>query len=448
MIFPSSFVVFLSVACAAAAPKPSEASHSHSYTVRRALPNTWHQPDDHPVHALFKRATATGDGVAYPAVGDAAWAAAYPQSTPDSKALPAAWVNALNAAVAAGTIPDIPIPTQTAPNTNPIYPTGSDPNSPNICSGTYKCRIPGDIWDSPDGVFASSFDDGPSPSTPKLVNFLDSNNVTSTHFNIGVNILQQPNEFQMTFEAGHDIAVHTWTHPYMTTLSNLDVVAQLGWTMQLIHNSTGGRVPRYWRPPYGDSDVRTGAIAKEVFGLETVFWNHDTNDWEATQPDIEAALTQFLATPKTPGLIILEHEIVDRTVDSFIASFPKIAAAGWKFESLAKAVNDGRTYQNAAGSLSNDVKVSGILLGAAAGSSNSSSTTSSTQSGSSTSSTSSSSATSTPGNNLSPNNNNTSEPGSGQKGASIANRDTLFLSKSYLSLVVVSVVTGIFATLL
>jgi len=45
--------------------------------------------------------------------------------------------------------------------------------------------------------------------------------------------------------------------------------------MQLIHNSTGGRVPRYWRPPYGDSDVRTGAIAKEVFGLQTVFWNNE-----------------------------------------------------------------------------------------------------------------------------------------------------------------------------
>ena len=34
--------------------------------------------------------------------------------------------------------------------------------------------------------------------------------------------------------------------------------------MQLIVNSTGGRVPKYWRPPYGDTDVRVSAIAKEV----------------------------------------------------------------------------------------------------------------------------------------------------------------------------------------
>lgn len=61
----------------------------------------------------------------------------------------------------------------------------------------------------------------------------------------------------------------------MTTLSNLDVVAQLGWTMELIHNSTGGRLPMFWRPPYGDTDVRVKAIASEVFGLTTILWNQE-----------------------------------------------------------------------------------------------------------------------------------------------------------------------------
>ena len=34
--------------------------------------------------------------------------------------------------------------------------------------------------------------------------------------------------------------------------------------MLLIANSTGGRLPKFWRPPYGDTDVRVSAIAKEV----------------------------------------------------------------------------------------------------------------------------------------------------------------------------------------
>lgn len=61
----------------------------------------------------------------------------------------------------------------------------------------------------------------------------------------------------------------------MTTLTNEEVLGELGWTMQLIHNSTGGRIPKYWRPPYGDSDNRVRAIAKEVFGLTTVIWNQE-----------------------------------------------------------------------------------------------------------------------------------------------------------------------------
>jgi chitin deacetylase len=109
-----------------------------------------------------------------------------------------------------------------------------------------------------------------------LYQFLQGNNITATHFMIGIQILAFPQLFQFAFDTLQgDIAVHTWTHPYMTTLSNLEVLGQLGWTMQLMHDSTGGRLPRFWRPPYGDSDNRVRAIAQEVFGLQTIFWNQE-----------------------------------------------------------------------------------------------------------------------------------------------------------------------------
>lgn len=89
-------------------------------------------------------------------------------------------------------------------------------------------------------------------------------------------MLSHPNELKEAIEVNqNDVAVHTWTHPFMTTKSNEEVVAELGWTMWLVHNSTGGLLPRFWRPPYGDCDKRVGAIAKEVFGLTTVIWNQE-----------------------------------------------------------------------------------------------------------------------------------------------------------------------------
>jgi hypothetical protein len=44
---------------------------------------------------------------------------------------------------------------------------------------------------------------------------------------IGINILGYPTDFLAAFDKGHDIAVHTWTHPYMTTLSNEELVAEV-----------------------------------------------------------------------------------------------------------------------------------------------------------------------------------------------------------------------------
>jgi len=64
-------------------------------------------------------------------------------------------------------------------------------------------------------------------TTDALVTFLQEKNVHTTHFMIGVNILQYWGQFLKAFEAGDDIAVHTYTHPFMTTLSNEDVVAQV-----------------------------------------------------------------------------------------------------------------------------------------------------------------------------------------------------------------------------
>ncbi|KAJ7068275.1 hypothetical protein C8F01DRAFT_1050292 [Mycena amicta] len=341
----------------------AHSAHSHSTSGRR-LPSSWHQPNDHRVHALFKRAPAT-DGVTYASVGSPAWSAAYPQSSPDASHMPTEWRDALNAAVSSGDIPDIPRASN-LPNQNPTYPSGLDPNGKVVCSATYKCRNPDDIWDAPDGTIGISFDDGPQPASDTLLTFLKEKQQTVTHFMIGVNILQFPAQFETAFNMGGDIAVHTWTHPYMTTLSNEDVVAQLGWTMELIHNSTGGRVPRYWRPPFGDSDNRVRAIASSVFGLTTVIWNQDTEDWSlttqggTTSQKINASMTEWITGPKSPGLIILEHELSDQSVAAFMAAFPVMHANSWKTVSVAQLFNGISPYQNAPSS-NGAVTLAGIL---------------------------------------------------------------------------------------
>lgn len=346
--------------------RTSAAYPGHSHKIQSPLPETWFHQRDHPVHSLFRRQAGLGlptDGMTYPQVGSPTWAGAYPASTPDADAMPQAWKDALTAAVQAGKIPNIP-PSSVPNNGSPVYPSGYNPYSPQVCSGTYKCKIASDVWDAPPGVIGISFDDGPLPQSETLYPFLQANNLKATHFFIGVNIINNPQTFLRAFSTNQDdIAVHTWTHPHMTTLSNEDVVAQLAWTMELIHNSTGGRVPRFWRPPFGDTDVRVSAIANEVLGLTTVIWNHDTEDWTlssngTTPAQIHANMQTWLTGPKTPGLIILEHELSDESVRAFIDTYLLIGANGWNPVSVARL--DGLTapYQNAQGTIST---TSGIL---------------------------------------------------------------------------------------
>ncbi|KAI0053655.1 carbohydrate esterase family 4 protein [Auriscalpium vulgare] len=359
-MFSLTLLLALSAASlAAAAPHPAhdrDRDHDHDHTAPRALSSQWFHPDNHPAHALFRRQTnsTAPTPTQFPAVGSPAWAAAYPQGTPDSNAMPQAWKDALAAAVQAGKIPTIAPSHQSSPSADPTY--GSlNPNGPQVCSATYQCVIPGDteVWNAPPGVIGISFDDGPLPTSDKLYAFLAANHVRATHFYIGENILENWKEFNAAFANGDDIAVHTWTHPYMTTLSNADVVAQLGWTLQLIYNSTGGHLAKFWRPPYGDADTRVVAIAKEVFGLTTVIWNQDTNDWslgEAGGTNPTAIATNFkkwLTGSKSPGLIVLEHELSTGSVQAFIDAFPLMQQNNWTLRSVAALDGASASYQNA-----------------------------------------------------------------------------------------------------
>lgn len=169
---------------------------------------------------------------------------------------------------------------------------------------------------------------------------------------IGSAILFNPSAFEQAFNVlGGDIAVHTWTHPHMTMLDNNHVLAELAWTMQIIYDSTGGKLPRFWRPPYGDIDTRVSSIASEVLGLTAILWNQDTEDWSmatggTTRDKIEKNMQTWLSGPKSPGLIILEHELTNDTVQAFIEAFPFAQQNNWTMVSQAQMDPDLDVYQD------------------------------------------------------------------------------------------------------
>ncbi|KAF5361427.1 hypothetical protein D9758_006124 [Tetrapyrgos nigripes] len=334
-------------------------AHDSHQTNRRLPSPSWHHSRDHPVSSLFRREDPDDDGIDYPDVGTPEWLSKYPAGLPDPAQMPSVWNDALNAAVAAGKIPNIPVSSETL-----TYPDGHD------SAGPKSAHRPPSFAQAPQDLYGLGFDDGPLPSSGKLYDFLKQNNEVATNFLIGRTIRENPEMFLCAYDEGHDLAVHTYTHPHMTTQTNEQVVAQLGWTLQIIHDSAGGRVAKYWRPPYGVSDRRVSAIVREIFGLTTIIWNHDTDDWAlasggTTLQATQDKMTQWTTGPKEPGLIVLNHETSDLSVQSFINTYPLIKSNGWTIKSMAQIANDtdSSPYRNAPSTEDGPVLRQDILAG-------------------------------------------------------------------------------------
>lgn len=202
----------------------------------------------------------------------------------------------------------------------------------------FRCLSLDEIVSCP--VLSQTFDDGPSPATPKL---LDQLPTKSTFFTQGINVIRFPETFRRQHAEGHLLASHTWSHANLAGVSNEQVAAQIQWSIWAM-NATAGVVPRYFRPPYGASDNRVRAIARQ-FGLVSVFWDHDTFDWQINdQKKTPMKVLEEVSEWKneTPNGLILEH---DSTIDTVNVGVDISKILGERQYTVAECVN-GRWYQN------------------------------------------------------------------------------------------------------
>lgn len=146
---------------------------------------------------------------------------------------------------------------------------------------------------------------------------------------VGGQVVQFPDYALRAYKSGHELAMHTWSHNYMTTLTNEQIVAELKWN-ELVIKEVTGVAPRYFRPPYGDIDNRVRDVAAAL-GFAPIIWNHDTNDWAyASNPKvfkeswIDGNVTKWANAAKTAtvGGISLEHDLYTQTVDAAIRILP------------------------------------------------------------------------------------------------------------------------------
>jgi peptidoglycan/xylan/chitin deacetylase (PgdA/CDA1 family) len=152
--------------------------------------------------------------------------------------------------------------------------------------------LPGLAGTGDPGHVALTFDDGPDPkSTPLFLDLLDKRGVKATFFLLGFMLERAPELGREIAAAGHEIALHGFTHRVMLARGWASTRDDITRGHDLVTEVTGAK-PRWYRPPYGVLTTSAQLTASRL-GMRTVLWTTWGRDWTATaSPESVQSLVQ------------------------------------------------------------------------------------------------------------------------------------------------------------
>ncbi|NYG59578.1 peptidoglycan/xylan/chitin deacetylase (PgdA/CDA1 family) [Nocardioides daedukensis] len=161
---------------------------------------------------------------------------------------------------------------------------------------------------------ALTFDDGPGPHTKRLLRILEQYDARATFFLVGKMVHAHPWVARRIADAGHEVGVHSWSHPDLRNLTAQQVRAQLVRTRRIIEQTTGDR-PVLSRPPYGASSERVRAEHRRA-DLAEILWTVDPTDWKHRNARV---VRRSVERDLRRNSIVLLHDIRPTTVDAIPA---------------------------------------------------------------------------------------------------------------------------------
>ncbi|WP_309500546.1 bifunctional polysaccharide deacetylase/glycosyltransferase family 2 protein [Streptomyces shenzhenensis] len=193
-------------------------------------------------------------------------------------------------------------------------------------------------------TIALTFDDGPDPVwTPRILDVLRRNHVHATFFVVGTQVVAHPELVRRIVAEGHQIGIHTFTHPDLARLAPWQRSLELRET-QLAVAGAADVTTALLRPPYSSQndalDDADWSVLKQAdaAGYVTVLSTLDAEDWQ--RPGTARVLAN--ATPHgTAGQILLMHDAGgdrSQTVAALSTLIPRLKAQGFRFSTVGAAV--------------------------------------------------------------------------------------------------------------
>ncbi|MEO8025092.1 MAG: polysaccharide deacetylase family protein [Bryobacteraceae bacterium] len=196
------------------------------------------------------------------------------------------------------------------------------------------------VWQGPADKpsIALTFDDGPSESTPELLDVLANYSASATFFQCGMHVRRLPQIARRVAEAGHELGNHTDSHPALYFKSATFIQHEIAEAQTAIASATGIQ-PRYFRPPYG---ARWFGLrkAQAQFDLQGVLWTTIGRDWRLTAGAVSRRLVQSARN----GAILCLHDgraeairpDIRTTLDAVRSAIPLLLDHGFHFVTVSE----------------------------------------------------------------------------------------------------------------
>ncbi len=187
---------------------------------------------------------------------------------------------------------------------------------------------------------ALTFDDGPSESTPALLEILEDQQVRATFFMCGRNVRRFPQVAREVRHRGHEIGNHTDTHPPLNFKPPEFIYRELALAQETIHLHTGA-TPVFFRAPYG---VRWFGLrrAQERLQLTGVMWTVIGRDWALPAGDI---FKRIVSRASNGGIVCLHdgraieaRPDVRPMLNAVERAIPVLKDRGFQFQTLSEMV--------------------------------------------------------------------------------------------------------------
>lgn len=176
----------------------------------------------------------------------------------------------------------------------------------------------------PDKLIALTFDDGPDVNAGELLDVLKEKDVKATFYVLHSYAQYSTDLLKRTAQEGHQIGNHTYTHQYLTQLTESGAKEEIEKNAEFIQSVTG-IYPKTYRPPY----LSYNTTVLNYFPDQTAIGcSIDSRDWTGISSD---EIIKNVVTNAKDGDIVLMHEPQANTRAAIGEIIDQLRAKGFEF---------------------------------------------------------------------------------------------------------------------